>query len=265
MTCPLLKNVGVFCFNLGGCIIRTGRQYGKKRWGGTVMNKELRAAYSAKEKAELLLSNLDKLKAEGSIEEAQYEVLKTEYIKMGDDAMSKINSIKVELQKQLDDKTRELDVYKQELSNLEARFKVGQIPAETYLKQEKRLRKKIAELQKDETVAKKNWFKRHLNWTLVLSLPCGYFVSFHISHFIWIGLIAEVFYDYINRASMGPFLDVAIYGTVYTIWFLVLIPITLWYLRQKGRSWHYVFLLAAPFGALFLLGLHNLSEAEPRG
>lgn len=113
------------------------------------MTKELRTAYSAKEEAELLLPNLEKLKAEGSIADAQYEVLKAEYTKMSDDAISKIASIKAELQKVLDDKTRELGVFRQELSNLEARFKVGQIPAETYLKQEKEPKKKVAELEKE--------------------------------------------------------------------------------------------------------------------
>lgn len=112
------------------------------------MKKELRAAYSVKEEAELLLSNLENLKADGSIADAQYEMLKAEYTKISDDALLKVDTIKTELQKVLDDKTRELGVFKQELSNLEARFKVGQIPAETYLKQEKGPKRKVIELER---------------------------------------------------------------------------------------------------------------------
>lgn len=112
------------------------------------MTKELRAAYSAKEEADLLLSNLERLNSEGSITKTQYKGLKAEYSQMRQDALSKVTSVKGELQKVLDGKARELEVFRQELSNLEARFKVGQIPAETYLKQEKGPKKKVEELEK---------------------------------------------------------------------------------------------------------------------
>ena len=58
------------------------------------MSTKLREAYLVKEKAESFLSNLEKLKAEGSIAEAQYGVLKAEYTKMRDDAIYEISSIK---------------------------------------------------------------------------------------------------------------------------------------------------------------------------
>lgn len=112
------------------------------------MKKELRGAYSGKEEADLLLSNLEKLKSEGSIADAQYDMLKAEYTSMTDGAIWKVDAIKARLQEQLDGKTRELGVFRQELSNLEARFKVGQIPAETYLKREKAPKKKVAELER---------------------------------------------------------------------------------------------------------------------
>lgn len=112
------------------------------------MSTKLREAFGVKEKAELFLSNLEKLKSEGSIKEPQYGVLKAEYTKMRDDAISKVNSIKTYIKRELDDKTAELSISKLKVDNLEARFKVGQIPPEAYLKQQKRPKRRLDELER---------------------------------------------------------------------------------------------------------------------
>jgi len=112
------------------------------------MNKKLKAAYSRKEKAELLLSNLEKLKAEESITEDQYGVLKAEYTKMHEDAIFEVNSIKARIKKKLASKARELEIFQLELNNLQVRFEVGQIPAKTYMKREKGPKKKWEKLEK---------------------------------------------------------------------------------------------------------------------
>ena len=112
------------------------------------MSTKLREAFEVKEKAELLLSNLEKLKSEGSIIEPQYGVLKAEYTKMRDDATSEVNSIKTHIKRELDDKTTELNIFKLEVDNLEARFKVGQISSEAYLKQQKGPRRRLDELER---------------------------------------------------------------------------------------------------------------------
>ena len=54
-------------------------------------------AYSTKERAELLLLNLQKLRAEVSAIEAHYDILKADYTKICDDAMLKISSMKTDL------------------------------------------------------------------------------------------------------------------------------------------------------------------------
>jgi len=95
----------------------------------------LKATYSAKEKAELLLSNLEKLKAEASAIEAQYNILKDDYSKICEDAISKITAVKTALEKDIESKVGDLEIFRSGMSNLEARFKLGLVLAETYLKQ----------------------------------------------------------------------------------------------------------------------------------
>jgi hypothetical protein len=112
------------------------------------MHDKLRAAFSAKEKAESFLANLEKLKEEKSIGDAQYRVLKIEYTQMREDAVAKVNTIKAYAKKELDDKTSKINVLKQELAYLEARFKVGQLSANTYLYKEKGPKQKLVALEK---------------------------------------------------------------------------------------------------------------------
>jgi len=110
------------------------------------MSKELKTAFENKEKAELFLANLEKLYSDDTVKEASYNILKSEYTLALKNAQLKIDSIKQELNKVLRTRTHELDVYKQELAHLEARFKVGQFTADTYLKQAKNPRKKVSDL-----------------------------------------------------------------------------------------------------------------------
>lgn len=77
--------------------------------------RKAREACSTKEKAELLLSDLERLRVELSLIEARYSILKADYIKLCDDAISKI---KTDLEKELEGKTREIEVFKPETSNL---------------------------------------------------------------------------------------------------------------------------------------------------
>ena len=111
------------------------------------MEKDLRLALLSKEKAELFLSNLEKLRADNAVNEMSYNALKTEYSSSLQHALIKIDHIKAEFNKTLAGKNRELGVYKQELANLEARFKVGQIAAATFLKTAKIPEKKITYLE----------------------------------------------------------------------------------------------------------------------
>ncbi len=113
------------------------------------MGEELRIAFSKKEKVELFLANLDKLKAEGSIEEALYQDLKAEYAVLQDDITSSIKLIKAELRKEFDRKLDELEALQKEHDLWEARFSVGEIRAEAYRRQTKPLRTKVEQLKKE--------------------------------------------------------------------------------------------------------------------
>ncbi len=112
------------------------------------MQDKLRAAFFRKEKAETYLANLEKLKEEKNVGDAQYRVLKIEYNQMRDDAISEINSAKNAVKKELDGKQSKLEVLKQELGYLEARFKVGQLSSDTYLAKEKGPKRQLMELEK---------------------------------------------------------------------------------------------------------------------
>ncbi len=112
------------------------------------MSDKLRQAFLEKEKADLYLFNLEKLREEKSIEETYYTVLKTEYTKLRDVANKKIEAIKADIKKVLDSKLKEASVAKLNHKYLEIRYKVGQINANDFLKQEQGPKKKIAELEK---------------------------------------------------------------------------------------------------------------------
>lgn len=107
------------------------------------MEKELRLAFLNKEKAELFINNLERLFSDKTINEASYNILKSEYAANLQHAQFRLDQIKQELNKKLTLKTRELEIYKQELSNLDARFKVGQFSADEFIKLSKNPDRKI--------------------------------------------------------------------------------------------------------------------------
>ena len=94
----------------------------------------LKVTYLAKEKAELLVSDLEKLKTEASAIEAQYNILKDDYSKMCEDAISRITAVKTALEKDIESKVGDLEIFRSGMNNLEARFKLGLVPPETYSK-----------------------------------------------------------------------------------------------------------------------------------
>ena len=111
------------------------------------MENDLQAAFVNKERAELFLNNLAQLYSDKAINDAAFNALKTEYSANLQHARIKIEGIKQELNKRLALKSRQLGVFKQELANLDARFKVGQIPSEDYLRLSKNPQKKAAALE----------------------------------------------------------------------------------------------------------------------
>jgi len=113
------------------------------------MENDLYAAFANKEKAELFLNNLAQLHGDKAINDAAHNALKAEYSVSLQHAHIKIEGIKQELNKRLALKSRQLGVLKQELANLDARFKVGQIPSVAYLHLSKGPQKKAAVLEEE--------------------------------------------------------------------------------------------------------------------
>ena len=107
------------------------------------LKNNLQIAFSKKEKAEFLLSNLEKLKENSAVTEEQYTQLKSYYNKVLEEALNEIEEAKSQVKSELDLTRGDLETYKQELSNLEVRFKVGELTAEDYRKSEKKIKSKI--------------------------------------------------------------------------------------------------------------------------
>jgi hypothetical protein len=109
---------------------------------------DLRASHAAKEKAELLLSNLVKLKADIAAIEARY-VLNDDFSRMCDDAISKMTAMKTALEKAIQNKIGDLEVFEKNISNVEARAKLDLIPPETHARQKRPSRRKARPATKE--------------------------------------------------------------------------------------------------------------------
>ncbi len=106
----------------------------------------LSQAFAAKEKNEKLLSNLDKLKAEGSIESDLYLSMKADYERQIDASLLEIDQIKGYFKKQGETLQLERDIYQRELAKLETRYNVGELPRDTYESSAQNLRATIGQL-----------------------------------------------------------------------------------------------------------------------
>lgn len=114
---------------------------------GVIMDKELRIAFQTKEKLEIFLANLEKLRHDNSVTNSAYTTLKNEYTGNLNKSLTRIGQLKQAAEKKLQIRKRELEVYKHELSNLEARFKVGQISADSLMRASKTPEKKMSYLE----------------------------------------------------------------------------------------------------------------------
>lgn len=115
----------------------------------------LQIAFSKKEKAEKLLPNLENLKKEGSIDDEQYEAMKSEYTSLLEAGKSEISAIKDELTGTLEASRTDLEAFTQELKNLQVRIKVGELPAAQYERRVQKTRSKIEDLKKKITETEK--------------------------------------------------------------------------------------------------------------
>ncbi|HIE17590.1 MAG TPA: hypothetical protein EYP71_05280 [Dehalococcoidia bacterium] len=102
---------------------------------GSGVIEELKATYSAKQKAELLLLNLEKLKAEISSLESRYSLLTAGYTKICDDAIAWVSDVRSTLEKDIENRVGDLQVFNPKISNLEARLMLGLVSSETCRRQ----------------------------------------------------------------------------------------------------------------------------------
>ena len=111
---------------------------------------ELQEAFSRKEKIDGLLANLEELK--GGMEEEQQSKLKSEYNKTLLEASVEIQKIKERLSEQIVSLQKDLEMYQTESKDLDTRFKVGEVDAESYRKQGRKLAQEIS--KSEEEIAK---------------------------------------------------------------------------------------------------------------
>ena len=109
--------------------------------------KRLQEALSAKERAEMLLSNLEKLKTEGTLGDDEYAHLKLEYSSALTQATSQVEQIHRELDAQVVARKREIEVYTQQLKSLETRLKVGELDATQYSRATQKTQRTAAKLE----------------------------------------------------------------------------------------------------------------------
>jgi len=111
------------------------------------MENILRMALIHKERVEVFLNNLEKLRSDGAVNDVSYNALRMEYSSNLQSALAKIDLIRQDLNKRINMQSTELSVYKQELANLGARFEVGQLSASAYLKLSNQPEKKAAAVE----------------------------------------------------------------------------------------------------------------------
>ncbi len=109
----------------------------------------LQREFSKKEKAERLLSNLEKLKSEGAVADDQYEALRQKYSTAIELASDAITARKEEMKARLEEAEKSVVVYAQELKNLEVKFKVGELQADQYQREEQRNSLRLARAKQE--------------------------------------------------------------------------------------------------------------------
>ncbi|MBN2461986.1 MAG: CdvA-like protein [Dehalococcoidia bacterium] len=109
--------------------------------------KRLIELFAVRDDVETFLANLENLKTDGSINYEQYSATSEEYYERLGEAISEIARIKNELKKQLASNQQDIETHKQELTNLEVKYKVGELPQDKYQSSERKLRAKIDQLE----------------------------------------------------------------------------------------------------------------------
>ncbi len=106
---------------------------------------------------------------------------------------------------------------------------------------------------------RKNWFERHLNWTMVLGLLGGYAISVGVAFVVGIVMVSAN--PYVSDAA----LEAAGYVVGIVVTLVVVGLVWGWALRKKKRSlWWLLLGMFVPFGFIVLLCLENRSTSEDK-
>jgi len=110
---------------------------------------QLYQALVARDKVRGYLSNLERLRTEGSVTEEQYAIAKSEYDGQESAATSTIESLKSTLRPRMDSIEKELADASFQLGSFETRLRVGEITQAKYDAEQRQLGKQIKALEAD--------------------------------------------------------------------------------------------------------------------
>lgn len=107
--------------------------------------------HSTKERADLLLSDLEKLKEKVTSIETRYDILQTDFSKMCEEAIAKLSEIKTDIAAGNEEKvinvnsiiTDGFNVLEPEINNLKARYRLGILPVDLRVKHQDILIEKV--------------------------------------------------------------------------------------------------------------------------
>jgi hypothetical protein len=114
------------------------------------LSAEMLTALTERDRVREYLSRLQGLKDEGSIAEEQYETAQADYSQRIEAATNLVESLRPQLQEQLDEVKRTLEAHRSALGKLEARFKVQEIPLTKLQSDGVQHRRAIRTLQEQE-------------------------------------------------------------------------------------------------------------------
>jgi hypothetical protein len=110
---------------------------------------QLRQAFSRQEKTSKLLENLEKLRAEGTVDEGTYNRLKDEYQRSLEASKADIERIKGQLTTNVGKREEQLGKLNEELKILQGRFKVGELKEAEYERRRQRTSASIARTERE--------------------------------------------------------------------------------------------------------------------
>jgi len=113
----------------------------------TKKTKKLVATFVERDQVAGFLSNLEKLRADGSVSEGHYASIRREYEQRVEAASSEIERLKRELKRLLEIARRDIQVYEWELGKVEARYRAGELTLEKYQNSERKLRRAWEKLE----------------------------------------------------------------------------------------------------------------------